>query len=115
MSSCHRFRCGFSLVELMVSMAIGSVILVLAAFLLGKSGEEYEQVGGHVAGEREARALISRLAADLSSARFHKDGLFVKSSAAWPVDRIGFLSLQPAHAQTDAGRIGDLCAVHYYI
>lgn len=115
MSPGHRNRGGFSLVELMVSMAIGSVILVLAASLLGKSGEGYEQVGGHVAGEREARALISRLAADLSSAQFHKDGLFEKSPAAWPVDRIGFLSLQPAIAQTDAGRIGDLCAVHYYI
>lgn len=39
----------------------------------------------------------------------------MKSSATWPVDRIGFLSLQPAQAQTEAGCIGDLCAVNYYI
>ena len=106
---------GFTLVELMFSMAIGSMILILAASVLGSSGDGYERVGGSVASEREARALIARLASDLSSGRFHKDSVIVKSSAAWPVDRLGFLSLQPAQAQTDAGRIGDLCAVSYYI
>lgn len=106
---------GFSLVELMFSMAIGSMILILAASVLGSSGDGYERVGGGVASEREARALITQLASDLSSGRFHKDGVIVKSSALWPVDRLGFLSLQPAQAQTDAGRIGDLCAVSYYV
>ena len=115
MSSIHRRRRGFSLIELLFSMAIGSVILILAATMLGSSGDGYERVGGSVASEREARALLTQLAADLSTASFHKDSVIEKSAAAWPVDRIGFLSLQSAHAQTDAGRIGDLCAVNYYI
>ena len=106
---------GFSLIELMFSMAIGSIILILAATMLGSSGEGYERVGGSVAVEREARAVITQIASDLSSARFHKDNLFEKSSSSWPTDRLGFLSLQPAQTQTDAGRIGDLCAVNYYI
>lgn len=106
---------GFSLIELMFSMAIGSIILILAATMLGSSGEGYERVGGSVASEREARALISQLASDLATARFHKDSIIEKSTAAWPTDRLGFLSLQTAAAQTDAGRIGDLCAVNYYI
>lgn len=115
MSSIHSQTRGFTLVELMCSMAIGSMILILAASVLGSSGEGYERVGGSVASEREARALITRLASDLSSGRFHKDGVIGKSSVVWPVDRLGFLSLQPAQAQTDAGRIGDLCAVNYYV
>ena len=106
---------GFSLIELMFSMAIGSIILILAATMLGSSGEGYERVGGSVASEREARALITQLASDLATARFHKDSVIEKSTAAWPTDRLGFLSLQTAAAQTDAGRIGDLCAVNYYI
>lgn len=106
---------GFSLIELMFSMAIGSIILILAATMLGTSGDGYERVGGSVASEREARALITQLAADLSTAKFHKDTFIEKSSASWPTDRLGFLSLQPEAAQTDAGRIGDLCAVNYYI
>ena len=31
------------------------------------------------------------------------------------MDRLGFLSLQPEAAQTESGRIGDICAVNYYI
>lgn len=106
---------GFSLIELMFSMAIGSIILILAATMLGSSGEGYERVGGSVATEREARALFSQLASDLSTSKFHKDGLIEKSSANWPADKLGLLSLQPAAAQTDGGRIGDLCAVNYYV
>lgn len=115
MSPTHQRHRGFSLIELMFSMAIGSVILILAATMLGSSGDGYERIGGNVASEREARALITQLAADLSTARYHQDGVIDKSSAAWPVDRLGFLSLQPAQAQTSANRIGDLCAVNYYI
>jgi hypothetical protein len=99
----------------MFSMAIGSIILILAATMLGSSGEGYERVGGSVASEREARALMTQLASDLATARFHKDSIIEKSTASWPTDRLGFLSLQTAAAQTDAGRIGDLCAVNYYI
>jgi len=106
---------GFSLIELMFSMAIGSLILILAATMLGSSGDGYERIGGSVATEREARALITQLAEDLSTAELHKDGGFEKSAAAWPVDKLGFLCLQPPQAQSDAGRIGDLCAVNYYI
>jgi hypothetical protein len=99
----------------MFSMAIGSIILILAATMLGSSGDGYERVGGSVASEREARALITQLASDLGTAKFHKDSIIEKSSDSWPADRLGFLSLQPAAAQTEAGRIGDLCAVNYYI
>jgi prepilin-type N-terminal cleavage/methylation domain-containing protein len=106
---------GFSLIELMFSMAIGSVILILAAAMLGSSGDGYERVGGSVASEREARALLTQLAADLSTATYHKDGVIGKSATAWPVDRLGFLTLQPAQAQAEAGRIGDLCAVNYTV
>lgn len=106
---------GFTLIELMCSMAIGAIILLLAATMLGSSGDGYERIGGSVASEREARALISQLTSDLSTARYHEDCIIEKSTATWPRDRIGFFSLQPVQAQTEVGRIGDLCAVNYYI
>lgn len=115
MNGTSSHRRGFSLIELMFSMAIGSIILILAATMLGSSGDGYERIGGSVASEREARALMTQLASDLSTAKFHKDTLIEKSSASFPTDRLGFLSLQPAAAQTEAGRIGDLCTVNYYI
>lgn len=106
---------GFTLVELLASMAIGAIILVAAASLLGSSGEGYERVGGGVATEREARAIMTQLGEDLSTAVFHGDGVIERSGSSWPVDQLGFLTLQSADAQSDDGRIGDLCAVHYYV
>ncbi|MGL4401984.1 MAG: PulJ/GspJ family protein, partial [Luteolibacter sp.] len=106
---------GFSLVELMFSMAIGSIILILAATMLGTSGDGYERVGGSVATEREARAVLTQLASDLSTAKFHKDTLIEKSPSGWSADKLGFFSLQPEAAQSDEGRIGDLCTVNYYV
>lgn len=111
----HRKTCGFTLIELMFSMAIGSIILLLAAAVLGRSGDGYERISGGVSSEREARALITQLSSDLSSARFHADGVIEKQAVSRYGDRLGFLSLQPAQAQSDAGCIGDLCAVNYYI
>lgn len=106
---------GFSLLELMFSMAIGTILLFAAAAVLGSYGTGYERIGGDVASEREARALITQLTADLSSARFHRAGVIGPSAGCWPVSRLGFLSLQPAQVQSEAGCIGDLCAVNYYI
>jgi prepilin-type N-terminal cleavage/methylation domain-containing protein len=106
---------GFTLIELMFSMTIGSILLLLAASVLGSSGNGYERVGGSIACEREARALITQLASDLSTASYHRDSLIEKSTSRWPGDRLGFLSLQSAQAQGEAGRIGDLCAVNYYL
>jgi prepilin-type N-terminal cleavage/methylation domain-containing protein len=106
---------GFSLVELLFSISIGAIILLATGAVLVASGEHYETISGGVATEREARAALRQLASDLSSACFHQDGVFDESGAPWPADRIGVLSLQAPDAQSEAGRVGDLCAVSYYV
>lgn len=99
----------------MVSMAIGSMILLAAASLLGGSGQSFERVGGSVAAEREARALITQLGTDLATARFLKDSVIDLSFGQRPAGHLGFLSLQPSQAQSHDQHIGDLCAVSYYL
>lgn len=106
---------GFTLIELLVSMAIGTVVLLMAVSVLGRTGDGYDRIGGGVSAEREARAVLSQISSDLTTARFHKDQVFEKGGSAWSKDRIGFLALQPADAQSTEGRIGDLCAIHYYV
>jgi hypothetical protein len=106
---------GFTLVELLASMAVGMIVLLAAASFLRSTGTGYERVGGGVGAEREARALITQLTADLSSTPSSPPLLFEKSDAAWPADRIAFLTLQAPDAQSTDGRIGDLCTVHYYV
>lgn len=106
---------GVSLIELMFSMAIGSLILILAASLLGTSSDGYQRISSGVASEREARTMITLLSTDLATAVFHPSEIIEKSTAAWPLDRLGFFTLQPESAQTESGHIGDLCAVNYYV
>ena len=106
---------GFTLPELLFSMAIGAMVLMLAASMLGTSGESYERVGANIASEREARALITQLSSDLSTGFFHKDGLIQRDSSLWAKDQLGFLCLKPDEAQSKNQAIGDLCAVNYYI
>ena len=106
---------GFTLIEVMLAMTIGMVVILLAISMLGRGQEDYERIGGGVGAEREARAVLTQLAADLQAARFHPDLVFEKSTAAWSADRLGFFSLQAAEAQSTAGQLGDLCAIHYYL
>ena len=106
---------GFTLIELLVSMAIGTAVLLMAVGVLGRTGDGYDRIGGGVSTGREARAVLSQVSSDLSTARFHKDQVFVNGGSAWAKDRLGFLALQPAEAQSTEGRIGDLCAIHYYV
>lgn len=106
---------GFTLVELIASMAVGMIVLLGAATVLRSTGAGYERVGGGVGAEREARALMTQLAADLSSAQYSPEVIFEENNENWPADRIGFLSLQAPDAQSIDGRIGDLCAITYYV
>ncbi len=115
MSRSSQRTSGFTLIELLASMAIGTIVLLLAVGVLGRTGEGYDRVGGGVSAEREARAVLSQIAADFSNARYQADQIFEVNGTGWAKDRIGFLALQPADAQSTAGRIGDVCAIHYYI
>ncbi len=106
---------GFSLIELLVSTAIISVILILSTLLLSRSSDSYSQIHASITSDREVRIAIAQLTSDLSNATFHKDSIFEQSAEVWPTDRIGFLSLKPFDSQIAEAFIGDACAVNYYI
>lgn len=110
-----RYRGGFTLLELLVTMAIGAVLLLIAATMLGRAGDSYSQGSGSVAAEREARAVLTQMGEDFAKAVGHKDNIFEAGGEGWKRARTGFLSLQPEDAQSEDGRSGDLCAVHYYV
>lgn len=107
-------RRGFTLIELMASMTVGMIVLLIAVTMLRSTGDGYERLGGGIGAEREARALLSQLTTDLAGAQYHPDTLLTAGTEKWPVDKIGFLTLQPEDAQLEENRIGDLCAVRYY-
>lgn len=109
-------RRGFTLIELLATMAIGSALLLLAAGLLGRAGQGYARGSDGIAAEREARAALALIADDLAQAVWHRDSVLDPGGTdGWPRARLGLLSLQAADAQSDAGRAGDLCAIHYQL
>lgn len=108
-------RRGFSLLEVLATMAIGSSLLVVAVTMLTQAGRGYERNSGNVAAEREARAVLSQAADDLAKAVWHAETVMESDGDGWKRSRLGFLSLQPPDAQSEDGRSGDVCAVHYYI
>lgn len=108
-------RAGFTLVELMVSMAIGAIVLLLAAGALQAVGDGYGRGTDGVAAEREARAVLTQAAEDLGKAVGGREMVFETAGTGWRRDRIGFFCLQPDDAQSADERVGDLCAVVYYV
>ena len=108
-------RAGFTLLELMVSMALGAIVLLLAVAALRGVGEGYGRGTDGVAAERESRAVLTQVAEDLSKAVGGREMAFERVGDGWRSDRLGFFCLQPADAQSDAERVGDLCAVVYYV
>jgi prepilin-type N-terminal cleavage/methylation domain-containing protein len=115
MTPAHRQRRGFSLVEMLVTMTIGSILLFIAATMLGRAGDSYDRGSGSVSAEREARAVLTQIAGDLSKAEWHKDTKFESKGEGWKQGKLGIFSLQPDDAQSTDGRNGDLCAVNYYV
>src|SRR5690606_5392822 len=62
---------GFSLVEMLATLAVGSLLLLAAVSLIGRAGEGYDRGSGSVAAEREGRAALTRIAEDLATAVWH--------------------------------------------
>lgn len=108
-------RRGFTLLEMLVTMTIGSVLLLVATTLLSQAGDGYDRGSGSVAAEREARAVLTQMGDDFSKAEWHPQSVLDNAGEGWKRARLGILSLQPDDAQSEDGRSGDLCAVHYYI
>ena len=110
-----RQAAGFTLVEMMVSMAVGTIIILLAVSLLRTTSEGYDRNTGNMAAEREARAALTQATEDLSKLVEGDELLIEEAGGGWRRDRLGFLCLQPEDAQSRDERVGDLCAVVYYV
>lgn len=108
-------RRGFTLVEMLATMTVGSIILLVAATMLGHAGDGYDRGSGGVAAEREGRAVLTQMADDLSKAVWQPDTRIENQGDSWKRADLGFFSLQASDAQSEDGRLADLCTVHYYI
>ncbi|MGB1128908.1 MAG: PilW family protein [Haloferula sp.] len=106
---------GFTLVEMLVSMGAGMIVLVLAVTSLRSTGDGYTRSTSSMSAEREARAVLTIAAEDLSKAVRGREMVFGGGGEGWKKDELGFLCLQPEDAQSSSQWVGDLCAVVYYL
>jgi hypothetical protein len=99
----------------MCAMTVGLLLLLAAVSMAYAVGDGYRKSSDVVSTAREARAALGSLSSDFARYCHYGDGVVDDSMAKWPCDRLGFLCLQAAYAQSESGRIGDLCGVHYYV
>jgi len=105
----------FSLLELLLAMTAGMMVLLIAATALGDAGEKCGRVKAGVGVRREFRLGLEEWNRDFASA---VSGMPVRSYLRQDHeagDRIGFFLLRPSSGQSEAGALGDLCAVVYYL
>lgn len=105
---------GFTLAELMVSMTIGSVLLLVVLAVVQSGGDGYSTATQRVDANVEARAALTTLADDLSSVKFDDNFVLKEVVGSWSGSELSFLTLKPPTAQDRSLALGDLCFVHYY-
>ncbi len=106
-------RNGFTLLELLTSMAIASLLIVTGAAVLVTSGDGYSRARQIAVVEREARAVFHQIERDLAVVVMAEMMSFGQSSRIDVSDHLGFLCLKPEIGNQLPD--GDLCSVRYYL
>lgn len=119
----------FSLIELLVAMAVLSLLVVMMLGLVDSAAKLWRDSENRVDAYREARAALSIMSRDLRNALattntnlflLNNDGAFAKApaSAETNADRAGaafFLSALPVNAQETGKNRSDICEVGYFL
>lgn len=108
-----RGHSGFTLLEMLVCMAVAAMILLGCVSVFGDAAESHGRIEAGMGMDREARGVMRQLMEDLSSATDLREGMHEESAEVWPADRIGFHLLQAESGQAPGRFAGDLCSVRY--
>ena len=108
-------RPAFSLLELLLAMSAGMMVLLIAAAALGDAGKKCGRVKGGIGVRREFRLGLEEWHADFAAAVSEMPTHSYVRQDHEAGDRFGFFLLRPSSKQSDAGALGDLCAVIYYL
>lgn len=127
-SGCLRRR-AFTLLELLVAMAVFSLLIVLLMGMVDSGTKLWRENENRVDSYREARAAISMMERDLRNVLAKNSTNYLRfNAAAFPqlqeadvqkntntASAVFFLSAQPASAQDLAANKGDICEVGYFL
>lgn len=105
-------RCGFSLIELLVAMAITSFIMIALIGLIGQSSTVYKDSRSAVESLSDARSLMQFFEAELRS-RLPRTPFLTETTSGGP-DKFGYVRAGSFDEQVVAPT-GDLSTSVYYI
>jgi GxxExxY protein len=121
----------FTMLELLVSMAVLSLLVVLLLSMVDNATKMWRQSENRVDAYREARAALNLMASDLASIYASTNTNFFRTNAAGitlaptnvstassggnGTDAIFFITALPPKAQDSASNKSDLCEVGYYL
>ena len=122
-------RNGFTLIEIIVAMAVLSVLLTILLSMVNGASQLWRESERRVDSFREARGAMNLLTSDLKSLYASPDpkfiaiatdetaiGELVRNPAGEDVgSALFFLTALPASAQDPSGNKSDLCAVGYFV
>ncbi len=122
-------KSAFSLIELLVAMAVLSLLVVMMLGLVDSAAKLWRDSENRVDAYREARAALGIMSRDLRNVvattntnffLLNNDGAFGKTpaGAVTNTNNAGaafFLSALPANAQIQGGNRSDICEVGYYM
>lgn len=112
-------RQAFTMIELLVAMAVLAVLLVLMMNMVDSGTKLWRQTESRVDAYREARAALMVMTRDFqnanpSSANFFKFNILSGAASTNYGDNVFFLTSVSTNAQ-DANSKSDLCAVGYFL
>lgn len=108
---------GFTLLELLVSMAVMAIVLAVMFVALSTSMSLWRNTDSKIASDREARAVEFLLARDLANIVIPaQTNFWPRVSVAADSTYLRFLATVPGAAQsTSAADVGDVCYVEYAV
>jgi prepilin-type N-terminal cleavage/methylation domain-containing protein len=121
---------GFTLLEIMVSMAILAILIVILSTMVDSSAKLWRQSENRVDSFREARAALNLIASDMQSIAFPKESnpkqprfFALNSGAELPgsasqspeASSLFFLSALPTSEQQADENKSDLCTIGYFL
>lgn len=107
-------RAGFTLIEMLVAMAMTAGLLTLLLTAMLGTSKNYDSMSQQIDTRVEARAALGLLTRDVGAFAGEMRVSEKDTAAGWAIDSFSFLSRQSTAAQTLENAESELCHVFYY-
>ncbi len=113
--SSNQSSAGFTLVELLVAMVIGTIITLTAFTVIREGSDGYNRMSSKTKTRTEAREGLTQISRDFASFQIGHLDWKKDDSSTWRKDEVRFLTRLPLSAQDKSEASNSLCRVTYFV